>query len=127
MANPADAPALSYNERMLETGMAAPYFIWPNLDPFKQQPSLLDAVPAPDDITAIAGSGRLKTARDLAAAIPGATHLHLPMAGHMLLHEAPHAVTDASRTITTRISAHPLPKALIRLPGQRNSEHAKTA
>jgi hypothetical protein len=23
MANPADAPALSYNERMLETGMAA--------------------------------------------------------------------------------------------------------
>ena len=67
-------------------------------------------------------------ARDLAAAIPGATHLHLPMAGHMLLHEAPHAVTDAiSRTIATRISAHPLPKAPIRLPGQRNSEHAKTA
>jgi pimeloyl-ACP methyl ester carboxylesterase len=67
-------------------------------------------------------------ARDLAAAIPGATHLHLPMAGHMLLHEAPHAVTDAiSRTIATRISAHPLPKVLTRLPGQRNSEHAKTA
>jgi pimeloyl-ACP methyl ester carboxylesterase len=67
-------------------------------------------------------------ARDLAAAIPGATHLHLPMAGHMLLHEAPHAVADAiSRTIATRISAHPLPKVLIHLPGQRNSEHAKTA
>lgn len=46
VANLADAPALSYNERMPETGMAAPYFIWPNLDPFKQQPSLLDAVPA---------------------------------------------------------------------------------
>jgi pimeloyl-ACP methyl ester carboxylesterase len=70
----------------------------------------------------------LSHARDLAAAIPGATHLHLPMAGHMLLHEAPHAVTDAiSRTIATRISAHPLPKVLTRLPGQRNSEHAKTA
>ena len=67
-------------------------------------------------------------ARDLAAAIPGATHMHLPMAGHMLLHEAPNAVTDAiSRTIATRISAHPLAKALIRLPGQRNSAHAKTA
>jgi endonuclease YncB( thermonuclease family) len=68
VANPANAPALSYNERMLETGAAAPYFIWPNLDPFKKQPSILDAVPAPSDIAAIAGAGRLKTARDLVAA-----------------------------------------------------------
>jgi endonuclease YncB( thermonuclease family) len=66
--NPADAPDLSYNEKMLESGMAAPYFIWPNLDPFKKQPTLLDAVPDPDDITAIAGSGRFKKARDLVAA-----------------------------------------------------------
>jgi pimeloyl-ACP methyl ester carboxylesterase len=34
-------------------------------------------------------------ARDLTAAIPGATHRHLPAAGHMLLHEAPHLVVDA--------------------------------
>jgi len=37
--NPADIPALSYNEFMLESGLAAPYFIWPNLDPFKKQPT----------------------------------------------------------------------------------------
>ena len=43
--------------------------------------------------------------RDLASAIPGAAHEHLPTAGHMLLQEATHAVTDAiSRTIATRIS-----------------------
>jgi pimeloyl-ACP methyl ester carboxylesterase len=34
-------------------------------------------------------------ARDLAAAIPGATHLHRPDAGHMLLQEAPHCVSAA--------------------------------
>jgi pimeloyl-ACP methyl ester carboxylesterase len=34
-------------------------------------------------------------ARDLAAAIAGATHLHLPGAGHMLLHEAPELVSAA--------------------------------
>lgn len=34
-------------------------------------------------------------ARDLAAAIPGATHLHRPDAGHMLLQEAPHVVSAA--------------------------------
>ncbi len=44
-------------------------------------------------------------ARDLAAAIPGATHVHLPMAGHMLPHEASHAVTDAiNHTVDTSIS-----------------------
>lgn len=34
-------------------------------------------------------------ARELAGAIPGATHRHIAAAGHMLLHEATHAVTDA--------------------------------
>ena len=42
--------------------------------------------------------------RDMADAIPGAAHEHLPMAGHMLLQEAAHAVTDAiSRTIVTAV------------------------
>jgi hypothetical protein len=34
--NLAAAPKLSYDERMLEEGTAAPYFIWNNLDPFKK-------------------------------------------------------------------------------------------
>jgi len=58
---------LSYNELMLQAGMAAPYFIWPNLDPFKKQPNLLDAVPAPEDIPSVAGTGRLKKARNFVA------------------------------------------------------------
>ncbi len=34
-------------------------------------------------------------ARDIASAIPGATHLHRPDAGHMLLQEAPYCVSAA--------------------------------
>jgi len=34
-------------------------------------------------------------AHDLLAAIPGATHVHRPTAGHMLLQEAPHCVSAA--------------------------------
>ncbi|MBW0011815.1 alpha/beta fold hydrolase, partial [Mycobacterium sp.] len=34
-------------------------------------------------------------ARDLAAAIPGAIHLHRPNAGHMLVEEHPQCVSDA--------------------------------
>jgi pimeloyl-ACP methyl ester carboxylesterase len=34
-------------------------------------------------------------ARDLVAAIPGATHLHRPTAGHMLLRDEPHCVSAA--------------------------------
>jgi len=42
-------------------------------------------------------------AYEMAAAIPDATHTHLPIAGHMLLHEAADAVADAiSHTIATR-------------------------
>ena len=67
-------------------------------------------------------------ARDLAAAIPGATHVHLPKAGHMLPHEASHAVTDAiSRTIVTGIGTDPQPTALGYPLGQRYSQLAKAA
>jgi hypothetical protein len=38
---------LTYNERMLQAGMALPYFIWPNINPFRQQSSLPDAVLEP--------------------------------------------------------------------------------
>jgi hypothetical protein len=37
---------LPYNERILEKGAALPYFIWPNIDPFRDV-SLLDAVISP--------------------------------------------------------------------------------
>jgi hypothetical protein len=37
---------LPYNERILEKGAALPYFIWPNIDPFRNV-SLLDAVISP--------------------------------------------------------------------------------
>ena len=35
---------LTYNEHMLQSGLAAPYFIWPNVDPFMGQSRLVDAV-----------------------------------------------------------------------------------
>lgn len=37
---------LPYNERILQQGAALPYFIWPNIDPFRDV-SLLDAVISP--------------------------------------------------------------------------------
>jgi endonuclease YncB( thermonuclease family) len=41
---------MSYNERMLEYGMACPYFIWPNINPFRKQSNLQKAVPAPGQL-----------------------------------------------------------------------------
>ena len=67
-------------------------------------------------------------AQEMAAAIPGATHVHLPMAGHMLLHQAAHAVTDAiGRTIATRIGARSQPTSVVHFPGQRYSQQTRTA
>jgi endonuclease YncB( thermonuclease family) len=40
----------SYNERMLQLGWATPYFIWPNLDPYRRQTSLVEAVPKPKSV-----------------------------------------------------------------------------
>jgi hypothetical protein len=44
--NPGPRP-LSYNERMLEVGATLPYFIWPNVDPFRASESLPEAVLSP--------------------------------------------------------------------------------
>ena len=41
----------SYNERLLALGVVTPYFIWPNVDPYRRQTSLVDAVPSPGGIT----------------------------------------------------------------------------
>jgi len=60
--NPGPRP-LSYNERMLENGAALPYFIWPNIDPFRAS-SLLDAVIAP------------RTANQVATATPALRRAH---------------------------------------------------
>ncbi|MDT5003817.1 MAG: hypothetical protein QOJ24_993 [Mycobacterium sp.] len=67
-------------------------------------------------------------ARDLVAAIPGATHVHLPMAGHMLPHEAPHAVTDAiSNTIAAGIDSDPVTAAQVQRSGRRYTQPAMAA
>jgi pimeloyl-ACP methyl ester carboxylesterase len=66
--------------------------------------------------------------RDMAAAIPGATHVHIPTAGHMLPHEASHEVTDAiSGTIATGIGTDPVPAAQVYRLGQRYSQLATAA
>jgi pimeloyl-ACP methyl ester carboxylesterase len=82
--------------------------------------------------TVVSGGADLLTppshSRDLAAAIPGATHVHIPTAGHMLPHEASHEVTDAiSRTIATGIGTDPAPTALVYPLGQRYSQLANAA
>jgi hypothetical protein len=38
---------LSYNERLLDGARVTPYFIWPNVDPFRKISALVDAVPKP--------------------------------------------------------------------------------
>jgi endonuclease YncB( thermonuclease family) len=44
--SPAPRPR-SYNERLLEAGLVTPYFIWPNVNPFRRQRPISAAVPAP--------------------------------------------------------------------------------
>ena len=54
---------LSYNERQLEKGVALPFFIWPNVDPFRDV-DLLDAVLEPGSAPDVANRpGALKRAR----------------------------------------------------------------
>jgi hypothetical protein len=61
--NPGPRP-LSYNERMLENGASLPYFIWPNIDPFRATP-LLEAVLAPGTANRVAERNpALRRARD---------------------------------------------------------------
>ncbi len=53
----------SYNERQLAAGRALPYFIWPNVNPFREAPTVVDAVPAPGTARKVGESGDLKQAR----------------------------------------------------------------
>ena len=54
---------LSYNERLLATGQVLPYFIWPNVNPFRRARSLLDAVIEPGKADQIV-DGSLQVARE---------------------------------------------------------------
>ena len=38
----------SYNQRLLQKGIINPYFIWPNIDPFRTEKSITDAAFPPD-------------------------------------------------------------------------------
>ncbi|MGH3141696.1 MAG: hypothetical protein ACRDO9_00985, partial [Gaiellales bacterium] len=40
----------SYNERLLALGHVTPYFIWPNLDPYRPPKRPVDAVPVPNTV-----------------------------------------------------------------------------
>jgi endonuclease YncB( thermonuclease family) len=47
---------LSYNERLLEGGLVTPYFIWPNVNPFRRQRTLPAAVPRPGTASQLASA-----------------------------------------------------------------------
>jgi endonuclease YncB( thermonuclease family) len=54
----------SYNERLLSTARVMPYFIWPNVDPFRQHNSISDAVIPPGKAnTLVSGNNALAQAR----------------------------------------------------------------
>jgi hypothetical protein len=48
----------------LDTGRALPYFIWPNINPFREAATVPDAVPPPGTANVLAETGDLKRARD---------------------------------------------------------------
>ena len=60
---PAPRPS-SYNQRQLDTGSALPFFIWPNVDPFRKFDTIANAVLAPRTANTTAETGELKRARD---------------------------------------------------------------
>ncbi|MGK2914961.1 MAG: thermonuclease family protein [Porticoccaceae bacterium] len=60
---------MAYNERLLQSGHALPYFIWPNINPFRRQRSLRAAVPEAGMARATAESeASLRQARQSVAA-----------------------------------------------------------
>ena len=58
---------LTYNERLLKLGKVIPYFIWPNINPFRKQKNIVDAVPQPGTANTISNEeGTLRRAREWA-------------------------------------------------------------
>jgi endonuclease YncB( thermonuclease family) len=66
--DPARRPKLTYNERLIARGAAAPFFIWPNVDPFRERPRITDAALPPPDMRRAARTGKLARSRADAAA-----------------------------------------------------------
>lgn len=66
--------------------------------------------------TIISGGADLLTppvhSEQMAASIAGATHLHIPSAGHMLPQQAPHCVSDAIRRTIAATTVSPLNRPL---------------
>ena len=59
-----DRKDLSYNEKMLKLGMAIPYFIWPNISPFRRSLSITQALPNKEDFfNCIEEDNKLSNAR----------------------------------------------------------------
>jgi hypothetical protein len=54
----------SYNERQLQAGRALPYFIFPNVSPFRDKGTVSEAVLKPKTANTKAETGELKRARD---------------------------------------------------------------
>jgi hypothetical protein len=55
----------SYNERLLRLGQACAYFIWPNINPWRKERWILDAVPAPKTAKTVADADlALREARE---------------------------------------------------------------
>jgi endonuclease YncB( thermonuclease family) len=55
----------TYNERLLEAGLVSPYFIFPNINPFRKQGSIRESVPLPGTIDTVVLTERtLRQARE---------------------------------------------------------------
>lgn len=55
----------SYNERLLKAGKVSPYFIWPNINPFRKEKSVIAAVIPPGTANDIANKDKtLRLARE---------------------------------------------------------------
>jgi hypothetical protein len=73
-ADPAPARPPSYNDRLLQAALVAPYFIWPNINPFRRQTAITDAVPPPGDAAALANTDPTLHAARTAIATARANH-----------------------------------------------------
>jgi endonuclease YncB( thermonuclease family) len=59
---------LDYNSRILKKGLATPYFIWPNVDPWRSKGSLIQAVKPPVQFRQEANAaGKLREVRNAVA------------------------------------------------------------
>lgn len=61
--DPANRPAQTYNERMIANGMASPFFIWPNIDPFIGKPAVTEAAMPPRELRRKVARSRLERSR----------------------------------------------------------------